>query len=169
MPTIHDAGNFRRPMNPFFGSNVLVHPLARMLPLFHLQSQVYRLGERLPPGLEGYTPIWEVAPFLLAGRATQQARISFKRDFHLLALMGSSSAAGGFRLQLYDMAKKRKLTDRGVAFANLLGTGGDPMFLREPHRFDAKDSQALLIVQNQDAAANTIEVVLYGVALRWNE
>jgi hypothetical protein len=184
------SASFHQPMNPRRDPSVLTHTLARMLPLHSYQSQVYRLGEKYPPGFEdGFTPIWEVATALLPARQTTQLRINFQNQFHLLAIMGSSSLAGGFRVQLYDMKKQYcswadaarrivgapqkpgvRLAGRGVNFATFLGTGSDPFFLREPHPFTEPNAQALVIVQNQDTsgASNQIQVALYGLARRFN-
>jgi hypothetical protein len=181
---------FHQPMNPVHDPNVLVNHLSRMLPLHSYQSQVYRLAEKHPPGFEdGFTPIWEVATALLPARQTTQLRINFQNQFHLLAIMGSSSLAGGFRVQLYDMKKQYcswanvrrriigdpqkpgvRLAGRGVNFATFLGTGSDPFFLREPHPFTEPDAQALVIIQNQDTTgtSNQIQVALYGLARRFN-
>ena len=183
--------SFHPPMNRPRDPNVLYHTLARMLPLHRYQSQVYALAQKFPPGFEdGFTPIWECATALLPARQTTQLRINFQREFHLLAVMGSSSLAGGFRAQLYDMKKRYctwadaarriigapsekpgvRLAGRGVNFANYFGTGGAPFFLREPHPFTEPNAQALVIIQNQDttATSNQIQVVLYGLARRFN-
>jgi hypothetical protein len=156
-------------MNPQPGQNVLIHPLARMLPLHRYMQQVYRLAEKFPPGLtDGYAPIWEIVPFTLGARQTQQARSNVQREFHILAIAGSSSAAGGFRAQFYDQKKKRKLTDRGINFANLLGAGSGPLFFREPYALLEDNAQILTICQNQDTVANTIQIVIFGMARRFN-
>ena len=157
--------------DPYSLRFTLQHPLARMLPLYAWPRQVYRLGEKVPPGLKGYTPIWEVFTATLAGLANTRLRINVQRDFHVLAVIGSSSAAGGFKAQFYDTAKKRTLSDRGENFGNLTtGTAGQRViFLRTPYEFDVPDSQVLCVIQNQAAGANTVQIVLYGVALRWNE
>ncbi len=184
----------RRRMNPQAGPNVLINYLARMLPLDSYQHAVYRLGQRHPPGFEdGFAPIWECASALLPARQTTQLRINFQREFHLIGLIASSSLAGGFRAQIYDMKKQYtrwanvarrivsgsktkpgvRLAGRGVIAA--LGFGGttngtQPFFLREPHPFTEPDAQALVVIQNQDTSgvSNQIQVVLYGVARRFN-
>lgn len=158
----------------------MLHPLARMLPLQREQMQVYRMGERLPPvgELSGYGPMWEPINMVLAARSTLQARVNFQRAFTLLAVAASSSSVvnGGFRAQFYDMKKQRRLADRGVQQANIGGqvsTGGagptGPFFLREPYPFDITDSQLLVLVQNLETVQNTIQIVLYGSVLRFNE
>src|SRR5579859_3634948 len=164
------SASHHAPMNPAPEQNVLHHALARMLPLHRYQSQVYRLAQKYPPGLEdGFTPIWEVATCILPARQTTQLRINFQREFHLLALTASSSAAGGFRAQLYDMKKNYgcgkpgvRLAGRGVNFANLFGATGQAFFLREPHPFTEKNAQALVIIQNQDTGgtSNNIQIAL---------
>jgi hypothetical protein len=139
-----------------------------MLPLHRYQSQVYRLADKFPPGLgDGFSPIWEAVPFTLGPRQTQQARVNVQREFHLIAICGSSSAAGGFRWQFYDQKKKRKLTDRGISF-NVLGAGSGWQYLREPYPLTEKNAQLLVICQNQDSVANTVQIALYGVARRIN-
>lgn len=165
--------------NPYSLRDTLVNPLARMLPLKSAQAQVYRLGEKNPPsgGLDGHSPSWEVASFVLPARGTSQARISLQRDFTLLALSCNATVIdhGGFRAQLYDTQKKVRFADRGVLSALIAGTGTvvgahtRPMFLREPYAFDAPDSQVLVLVQNLEPVVNTIQLVLYGQVLRFNQ
>jgi hypothetical protein len=175
------SASAHQPMNPQPDQNVLHHTLARMLPLHRYQSQVYRLAQKHPPGFEdGFTPIWEVATALLPARQTTQLRINFQNQFHLLALTGSSSLAGGFRAQIYDMKKLYegamggkpgvRLAARGVVLANYFGITGQAFFLREPHPFTEPNAQALVIIQNQDTSgsSNQIQVALFGVARRFN-
>jgi hypothetical protein len=172
------SASFHQPMNPACDQNVLRNPLARMLPLFQYQSQSYRLAQKHPPGFEdGWAPIWECATALLPARQTTQLRINFQREFHLLGINAGSSLAGGFRAQIYDVKKNYsggkpgvRLAARGVNGANYFGRGTDWFFLREPHPFTEPNAQALVIIQNQDTTgtSNLIQVVLYGVARRFN-
>src|SRR5208282_1443092 len=163
---------------PYSLSQTLIHPLARMLPLQREQLQVYRLGERVPPsgGLADHAPTWEAVNLVLNARSTLQARVNLQRDFTLLALLASTSSNvnGGFRAQLYDTKKQLRLADRGVPVANIAGSMGGgaipaAVFLREPYEFDQPDSQVLVLVQNLETVTNTIQLVLYGVALRFNQ
>jgi hypothetical protein len=143
---------------------------------------VYRLGEKRPPAgeLDGYGPMWEAITLALGASGTNtqtlQARVNLQRNFTLLAIActASSSLVGGFRAQFFDMKKKRRLADRGVMFANLAGDLVLPLptgikFLREPYVFDQPDSQVLVEVTNFEAVANTVQLVLYGLVLRFNE
>src|SRR4029077_526387 len=141
------------------------NPLARMLPLFSYQKQVYRMAE-VPPGLRGYQPRWEVVNAVLGAQQTIQVKVEIVEDFHLLAILASATqnTVGGFRAQLYDNTKKLRMQERGVQFPNLGGSESGPFFLREPYRFDIPRSQMLVILQNMEAANNTVQLVLYGMA-----
>ena len=172
------GGNNRR-MNPAPCFNVLRHNLARMLPLHNYQKQVYRFAEKFPPGLEdGYAPIWETITWILNARQTLQARVNVQREWHMLSIAASSSsnANGGFRVQLYDPKKiywgktkpGARLADRGISFANYTGPGSSPFFLREPYPMTEPNAQFLVICQNFETVTNTVQIVLYGVARRFN-
>lgn len=157
---------------PYTLRYITQNPLARMLPLRRAQNEVYRLGERIPPSsIAGHGPIWEAVTLGLSALGTLQARVNVQRDFTLLAITVSSSSnvSGGFRAQLYDMKKRLRMADRGVQFALIGGPNTGPFFLREPYRFDIPDSQILVIAQNLEAVANTVQIALFGMALRFNE
>lgn len=152
------------PMNPR-STSVLMHSLARLLPLHRYQSQVYRLADKNPPGLEGYAPMWEQFGTTLGPRQTTQHRFNLQREFHLLALTAGYTTGvpvTGFRAQLYDQNQKRRMADRGVNWNNLTGPGSAPFFLRSPYPMISPEAQMLLIVQNQDAITATFQIVLYG-------
>lgn len=154
-------------MNAKVHPSVVTNYLARMLPQCE-QAMVYRLGDPNPPGFEdGYGPMWQVVAFNPPGRGTQQAKVSVQTDFHILSLAGSSSLAAGFRYQLYDVLKKLKLTDRGVSW-NSLGQLGRNFFLREPYPLTEPNAQVLVVAQNQATDMNNIQIVMHGVARRFN-
>lgn len=151
-----------------------VHPFARLLrmPLAN-SGLVYRYAE-VPPGLEGYQPRWEVVNAVLGAQQTIQVKVDLMRDFHLLAILASAlhSDNGGFRAHIAHIwiddtgqPKSRRIgSDRGIKFGLLGGNTVSPFFLREPYRFDIPRSQALVILQNLELVANTVQLVLYGVA-----
>jgi len=164
--------------HPYSLRNTLTHPLARMLPIWERQMQVYRMAEKHPPseGLGDHGPMWEAVSFVLAARDTLQARVNLQRNFTLLALTTSASVTtnGGFRAQYYDTKKNRRFADRNVASANIggkLGPVAPPgaFFLREPYTFDQPDSQIMVSMQNLETSANTVQITFYGVVLRFNE
>lgn len=160
-----------RGVHPYLLANARLNPIARMLPLQREQRMVYRMGEKHPPGLSGYGPIWESVNAVLAARSTLQMRVNLQRDFHLLALSASSSSNvnGGFRAQFYDVIKQRRFADRGVQFANIAGGAAGAVYLREPYEFDQPDSQVIVLMQNLETVTNTVQLVFAGVALRFNE
>lgn len=188
------SASFHQRMNPSIDPNVLINPLARMLPLDSYQHAVYRLGQKHPPGFEdGFCPSWEVGTALLPARQTTQLRINFQREFHLFGLMSTSLLAGGFRAQIYDTKKRYntwqdvarrivgpladkpgvRLAGRGVIAALQFGgtaIGCQPFFLREPYYFAGPNAQALIIIQNQDTsgASNECQVALFGMVKRFN-
>jgi|SRR5579864_1095693 len=144
-----------------------VNPLARMLPLFRYQEQVYRMAEISPPGLEGFQPRWEVINAVLGPQQTSQAKVDLMTDFHLLAVLCGATAntVGGFRVHLYDKTRNQRIgSDRGIQFPNLAGGAGAPFFLREPYPFDLPQPQLLVTLQNMEPTNNTIQLVLYGLA-----
>jgi hypothetical protein len=161
-----------RGVHPYLLTNARLHPLARMLPLLRPQLQVYRLAEKLPPGLgPGFGPTWEVINAVLAARGTSQLRVHVQRAFTLLAVLSSSSSNvnGGYRAQFFDLLKQRRFADRGVNFATLAGGPSGGFRLREPYSFDLPDSQILVTLQNLETVQNTVQVVLFGMALRFND
>jgi hypothetical protein len=167
------------PRHPYSFALTPKHPLARLLPIQREQMQVYRLGEKNPPigDLKDHAPMWEVVNVILAARDSTRVRVNLQRDFHLMALTASVSvntALGGFRAQLYDRKKQLRFADRGQLVANLAGTMGGggfggAFFLREPWPFEEPDSQVLVIIQNMEAAQNSIQLVMYGQVLRFNQ
>lgn len=145
--------------------SAFVNPLARMLPLFRWQSQVYRMAESgPPPGLEGFQPRWEPVDITLGPLQTYQARVDLLPGFHLLAMLASSSVntQGGFRAQVRDQNARVRLGNRGIQFPNIAGGSKAPYFCREPYEFLGPRPQALVILQNLEDANNAIELVLYG-------
>jgi hypothetical protein len=143
-----------------------INPYTRMLPVRGWQADVYRMAEDLPPGLNGYQARWEVVNAVLGARQTLLVNVPLMNDFHMLAILAgaSTNTVGGFRAQIYDVLKKRKLQDRGMQFPNLGGGAASPFFLREPYRFDLPLSMVKLVLTNMEAVTNTVQLVLYGVA-----
>jgi hypothetical protein len=170
-------------IKPFSLRHTVTHPLARMLPIARAQMQVYRLGEKNPPAghLYDHAPMWECVTMTLTGRGSSRVLINLQRDFTLMAITTQASVGdhGGFRAQFYDMKKQLRFADRGVLAVNIAGNmtgagGAGPgapgaFFLREPWEFDEPDSQLLVIVQNMETIANTIDIAFYGQVLRFNQ
>lgn len=156
---------------PYSLAHTFTNPLARMLPLYKFQRQVYRLAERRPPvgGMADHSPTWEAVSASLAGQDTIQLRVNVQRDFWLLGLTASSDNVAGFRAQMYDTIKKVRLADRGVQSPLIGGTSGGAYFLRDPYHFDQPDSQILVIIQNLATVVANVQLALYGQVLRFNQ
>lgn len=158
-------------VKPYSLANTFTNPLARMIPFFKYQKQVYRLAEKHPPagGMVDHAPNWQTISFALAANDTQQIRVNLQRDFWLMALTASSDAVAGFRAQMYDTIKKVRLADRGFGNALIGGNTAGAFFLRDPYHFDQPDSQLLVIVQSFAAVASNVQIALYGQVLRFNQ
>jgi hypothetical protein len=154
---------------PYTIDGVLQNQLSNLVPLRRTNQQVYQLGQKRQFGLDGYCPMWEVVSFQIPPLGTKDARVNVQRDFHLLGMVGSSSTVNGFRVQLFDMRKRRRFSDRAFGHFQLLGGQGSILFLRRPYRFDEPDSQILVQVQNLDNVTHNDQIVLYGVVLRFND
>lgn len=161
--------HIRRP-HPYSLDHVLQNQLSNLVPLRRTNQQCFQLGYPHPQGdMDGYGPMWEVVSMSLAAFGTKQARINVQRDFHILGKIGNSTGPNGFRAALYDVKKKRRFADRPFGHFNLLGGQGSVFMLRRPYRFDQPDSQLLVMVQNLDSVAATIQIVIFGCVLRFND
>jgi hypothetical protein len=105
---------------------------------------------------------WYVVNFSLTARLNAEDRVNTPPGFWLTMLLGSSSLAPGFRVQLYDSNKNQRLGDP-LNFANELGTAQRPWIFRKPYYFETR-SPLLIRVQNQDTSGgtNNIQVVAMG-------
>jgi len=155
---------------PYSLDHVLQNQLSNLVPLRRTNQQCYQMGFRHPQGdLDGYGPIWEAISLVLPAFGTRDARVNVQRDFHLLGTIGSATGPNGFRAQMYDVKKRRRFADRPFGHFNFFGGQGSVLMLRRPYRFDEKDSQLLIMVQNLDTVTSTIQIVLYGCVLRFND
>lgn len=138
------------------------HALGLWLSYRNVTSGAYVPGELARAPLKYKIPLWYPVNFALAARLNAEDRITTPPGFWLVYLIGSSSLAPGFRLQMYDSEKNQRLGDP-LNFANGLGNAQHPFILRKPHYFKTR-SPLLVRVQNQDVsgATNNIQVVAVG-------
>lgn len=138
------------------------HALGVWLTYRNVASAGYVPGVLSRRPLKFKVPAWYTVNFSLAARLNAEDRITTAPGFWLVYLMGSSSLAPGFRLQMYDSEKNQRLGDP-INFANELGSAARPFILRKPHFFSTR-SPLLIRVQNQDTsgATNNIQVVAMG-------
>lgn len=139
------------------------HALGMWLTYRKLASSGYTPGPRARARLAGKLPFWYVIPFTLAARQTLEFRITTGKRFYLLAITANSSQAAGFKAQLYDASRKQRFSDRGVNFGNLCGRAAQPFLYRRPYAFEPI-TPLLARIQNQATAANSGQIVLYGVS-----
>jgi hypothetical protein len=138
------------------------HALGLWLTYRKLASAGYLPGALTRAQMKFKLAAWYVVNFSLTARLNAEDRITTPPGFWLTAVLGSSSLAAGFRLQLYDSEKNQRLGDP-VNFGNELGTAQHPFIFRKPHYFSTR-SPLLVRVQNQDTsgATNNIQVVAMG-------
>ncbi|SRR5216684_189958 len=138
------------------------HALGLWLTYRKLATAGYVPGALSRAPLKFKVPAWYPVTFALTARLNAEDRITTTPGFWLVYLIGSSSLAPGFRLQLYDSEKNQRLGDP-LNFANGLGSAARPFILRKPHFFTTR-SPLLIRVQNQDVsgATNNIQVVAAG-------
>lgn len=138
------------------------HALGLWLTYRKLATAGYVPGEVSRSFIKFKVPAWYPVNFALAARLNAEDRIITSTDFWLMCLMGTSSLAPGFRLQMYDSATNQRLGDP-LNFANGLGSAQNPFILRKPYKFTCR-SPVLIRVQNQDVsgATNNIQVVAFG-------
>lgn len=101
----------------------------------------------------------------IAPNGTWEGRFAVPRQSRLWGITGSSSEAAGFDIQLRSGDTFQPLLGRRVAFDNLCGGNGKPVFLPKPMlmMIDGDQQAAHLIVQiwNKAAALNSIQVVFW--------
>lgn len=138
------------------------HALGVWLTYRKTATSAYMPGAQSRAPLRFKLPAWYVVNFALGARLNAEDRITTTPRFWLTYLIGSSSLAAGFRLQLYDSEKNLRLGDP-LNFQNELGSAQQPFILRKPHFFETR-SPLLIRVQNQDVsgATNNIQVVAFG-------
>ena len=96
--------------------------------------------------------------------AQQAARSKFTapEGCFVTHIVGSSSQAAGFALQLFDTERGEIMEDTPVVFGSHVGTAQRPYFLKKVYRLPS-DGQLQCRVINLAAAPNNVQVVLCGV------
>ena len=154
--------------------NTILNPFACNPSLANNQKSVYISGEGSIEPITGGFPVWVYTEFnALGAYATGRARIPMPEAFTLLSLMGSASVntVGGFRVNVYDVNRRVRFTERPANFQNFAGTGTSPLFQGaaigsrqvQPYQFQVDDAQVLITVVNLENANNNIQFVMYGV------
>lgn len=140
------------------------------------QKDVYIQGDgSVFDQVTGGTPTWVPCDFLPLGASkTGRSKMPLPDNFTLLAFMASSSsvARGGFRVNVYDINRRIRLTERPVNFNEIAGTGSSPLFIGGdwgpsrfafPYAFQPDNAQVMITIVNLEIVNNNIEFVLYGM------
>lgn len=160
--------------------NLLINPFARSIDISgDAGGAIYMFGgqKTLDGQLEGSgPPQWPMIEFsnpALGALKTGRSRILLPEDFVLLNYWASASSnvQGGFRVNIYDVNRRRPLTIRPVNFNTIAGQGSAPIFQRRPYPFGrtimvngvSQPPCAKITLVNLEAVANTIQFGFYGV------
>jgi hypothetical protein len=141
------------------------------------QKDVYMLGDGsvFDEAIQGGTPTWIPCDFLPLGPSkTGRSKMALPDNFTLLAFLASASVntKGGFRVNVYDINRRIRLTERPVNFNLMGGTGNSPLFLGGdwgpsryalPYQFQELNAQVMITIVNMETQNNNIEFVLYGI------
>jgi hypothetical protein len=154
--------------------NTLMNLFAREFTTANNGKSVYMLGEGSIVPITGGFPMWVYTEFnALGGYKTARARIPMPEAFTLLGYFGSASVntVGGYRMNIYDVNRRIRLTDRPPNFQLIAGTGSAPLFQgaaigsrqAQPYQFQVDDAQVLVTCVNLESSSNNIQLGMYGV------
>jgi hypothetical protein len=140
------------------------------------QRDVYLSGDgSIFDMIAGGTPSWIPCDFLpLQPSKTGRSKMPLPDNFTLLAFFASASVSdrGGFRVNVYDINRRIRLTERPVNFNAIAGTGSSPLFIGGdwgpsryafPYQFQPDNAQVMITVVNLETVNNNIEFGLYGI------
>jgi hypothetical protein len=154
--------------------NTLLNPFARTGFASNNQRDVYLLGDGTLVPIAGGFPMWVYCEFnTLGALKTQRVRIPMPDNFRLLTYFGSATVntKGGFRVNVYDVNRRTRLTDRPLNLQTLAGIGSSPLFQGStigsrqgaPYAFRESNAQVLVTVVNLESNANLIQFGMYGI------
>jgi hypothetical protein len=150
--------------------NLMINPFAtRGARVGDFGKDVYEWGgvPLLSGGFVDPFPIWQGVSFSLGALKTARGHFPLPPNFYLLNFFASSSSNvnGGFKVVLYDTARRKPFTTRPVNFNTFAGTGTSPLFQREPYPFADEPDEAKLkwTVYSLESVSSNIEFGLYGV------
>ncbi|MBZ5662705.1 MAG: hypothetical protein LAO08_20075 [Acidobacteriia bacterium] len=138
------------------------------------QKDPYIFGDGTIIPIKGGFPIWVYCEYnTLGALKTGRVRIPMPDDFRLLSYFGSASVntKGGFRVNVYDVNRRLRLTDRPVNLQTLAGTGSSPLYQggftgsrqAAPYAFQKSNSQVLITIVNLEPNPNQIQFGMYGI------
>lgn len=154
--------------------NTLINPFARSGSPANNAKDTYILGDGTVIPLVGGFPMWPYCEFnTLGALKTGRVRIAMPDSFRLLSYFGSASVntKGGFRVNVYDVNRRLRLTDRPLNLQTLAGTGSSPLFQGStigsrqaaPYAFQESNAQVMITIVNLESAPNIIQFGFYGI------
>lgn len=154
--------------------NTLINPFARSGFAANNQRDPYILGDGTVIAISGGFPMWVYCEFnTLGSLKTGRVRIPMPDSFRLLTYFGSATVntKGGFRVNVYDVNRRLRLTDRPINFQTLAGTGSSPLFQGStigsrqgaPYAFQPNNAQVLITIVNLEPNPNVIQFGMYGI------
>lgn len=155
--------------------NTLLNPFAKLgESLTNNQKSVFLLGDGTVIPVKGGFPVWVYCEFnTLGALKTGRIRLPMPDNFRLLTYFASSSVntKGGFRVNVYDVNRRLRLTDRPVNAQSLAGNGSAPLFQGSaigsrqaaPYAFQPTNAQVLITVVNLESTASVIQFGMYGI------
>lgn len=154
--------------------NTLLNQFAVRGTIANNQKDPYILGDGTVIPIKGGFPMWVYCEFNTLGSfKTGRVRIPMPDSFRLLSYFGSASvnAQGGFRVNVYDVNRRLRLTDRPINFQTVAGTGSSPLFQggmtgsrqAAPYAFQETNAQLLITAVNLEPNPNVIQFGMFGV------
>jgi hypothetical protein len=125
--------------------------------------------------IAGGTPSWIPCDLLPLGPSkTARMKLPLPNNFTLLSFFASASSnlRGGFRVNVYDINRRIRFTERPVNFNEIAGQGNSPLFIGgdwganrygAPYPFQPDDAQVMITIVNLETVPNNIEFGLYGI------
>jgi hypothetical protein len=136
-------------------------------PGYKLLSSAYLPGSKARRAIgSNRIPFWHVVNYTLAALASGDDRILPTNHFILLSIMATMSQGNGFQTQFFQVADDKgtgfRFSNVGVIFDEITGTAEAPYIMRRP--YPMQDLLPLANrVANRATAANTVQLVLYGL------
>jgi hypothetical protein len=127
-------------------------------------AELEAIGDKMPYAFVLFDPsmIAGLSTGTIAAQQTARGYTSQPDGCYITHLVGSSSQAAGFVLQIYDTERQQLWTPQPIRFNNVLGTAQQPFWLKKIYKLPA-NAQLQCRVTNLATAANFIQVVGWGL------
>jgi len=123
------------------------------------------LGSKMPYAFVLFDPTMlsgGLTTSTLGPQQTARGYSSQEDGCYVTHLVGSSSQAAGFVLQVYDTERQELWTPQPIVFNNILGSAQEPFWLKKIYKLPV-NGQLQARVTNLATAPNSIQVVAWGI------